>query len=98
MDKNIELRKTALSILLVTHRMRKNLYKLMAEANLKPCQMMHAIFPNKKLIWILLDGAKYLRTPCDNLDSSNATYEEVIHLLDGIEMRCNQLCLVLGNN
>lgn len=98
MDKNIELRKTAMSILLVTHRMRKNLYRLMAEANIKPCQMMHTIFPDKKLIWILLDGAKYLRIPCDSLDSSNATYGDVIHLLNYIETRCNQLCMVLDNN
>ena len=98
MDKNIELRKTAMSILLVTHRMRKNLYRLMAEANIKPYQMMHTIFPDKKLIRILLDGAKYLRIPCDSLDSSNATYGDVIHLLNYIETRCNQLCMVLDNN
>ena len=98
MDKNIELRKTVMSILLVTYRMRKNLYRLMAEANVKPCQMMRAIFPDKKLIQILLGGAKHLRIPCDSLDSSNATYGDVIHLLNYIETRCNQLCLVLGNN
>ena len=87
-----------MSILLVAHRIRKNLYRLMAEANIKPCQMMHTIFLDKKLIQILLGGAKYLRIPCGSLDSSNATYEEVIRLLDCIEMRCNQLSLVLGNN
>lgn len=98
MDKNIELKKTAMSILLVTHRMRKNLYRLMAETNTQPCQMMHTILPDKKLIRILLGGAKYLRIPCDSLDSSNATYGDVIHLLNYIETRCSQLCLALGNN
>lgn len=91
MNRNAELRETLESILMVTRRMRKNLYRLMAKQNILPCQMAYKVFPDKRLIEILVSGAKYLRISCNNQDSRYMTYRETILILDCIENRCEQL-------
>ena len=95
MDKDIELRETLESILMVTRRMRKNLYRLMAKQNILPYEMAYKVFPDKRLVEILLSGAEYLRISCDNYCSRYMTYREMIFLLDCIENRCQQLLLVM---
>ena len=95
MNRDTELKETLESILMVTRRMRKNLYRLMAKQNILPCQMAYRIFPDRRLIEILLNGAEYLRIPCDRYCSRYMTYRETIFLLDCIENRCEHLLSVM---